>query len=280
MGQAPRGERSGRQRGRSRPDPVPFLRRPIDPGLRAPTRASFEGPHPVLIDLERDGDARAESQARPVFAALDDYLGEELGIALIAPNVRGSTGFGRTFARLDDGRRREDAVRDVVALLDWIDTQPDLDPRRVAIRGSAYGGYLALASMALAGPRIRAGIDIAGISHFETLLQDSPLPDRDGRRAEFGDERDPETIEFFRSISPLARAAKIRSPLLVIHGINDPRVPVGESTRISAAVRDNDIPVWSIFFDGEGHVIQKREHRIYAEDAQVLFLKEFLIGEE
>jgi dipeptidyl aminopeptidase/acylaminoacyl peptidase len=228
-----------------------------------------------LIDLHGGPDA----QSRPHFSSLSDYLSNELGIALIAPNVRGSSGYGLTYERLDNGRKREDAVRDVGALLDWIAARPDLDAARVAVRGGSYGGYLALATLMHYGDRLRAGIDIAGISHFETFMADAPPVAIEGWRDEYGDERQPETIPFFRSISPLAQARKINRPLLVLHGTNDPRVQVGEGERIVAALRARGVPVWYVRFEGEGHNVERRAHSLYEQHAQVLFLYHYLLPE-
>jgi dipeptidyl aminopeptidase/acylaminoacyl peptidase len=263
-----------------RADDPSLIRYPTFDGLQIPAFVrrpppSFPGPHPVLIDLHGGPD----SQARPHFSSFSDYLCHELGIALIAPNVRGSSGYGRTFERLDDGRKREGAVRDVGALLDWIATQPDLDPARVAVRGGSYGGYLALATLMHYGDRLRGGIDDAGISHFETFMVDAAPVAIEGWRDEYGDEREPETIAYFRTISPLAHASQINRPLLVIHGTNDPRVRVGEADRIVAAVRRRGVPVWYVRFDGEGHNVERREHTLYAQHAQVLFLYHYLLPE-
>jgi dipeptidyl aminopeptidase/acylaminoacyl peptidase len=256
------------------------IRYPSFDGLQVPAFVrrpppSFSGPHPVLIDLHGGPD----SQARPRFSALSDYLSNELGIALIQPNVRGSSGYGQGYERLDDARSREDAVRDVGALLDWIAAQPDLDPARVAVRGDSYGGYLALASVMHHGDRLRGAIDIAGISHFETFMVDAPPVAIDGWRDEYGDERQPETIRFFREISPLAHAGKLNRPLLVFHGQNDPRVRVGEAERIVAAVRARGVPVWFVRFEGEGHRFERRGHSLYEQHAQILFLYQYLLPE-
>jgi dipeptidyl aminopeptidase/acylaminoacyl peptidase len=271
--------RKGSPRAGSGDDPA-LIRYPSFDGLPIPAFVRlpgpwFPGPHPVLIDLHGGPD----SQARPEFSSLSDYLLNELGIALIAPNVRGSSGYGQAYEKLDNGRNREDAVRDVGALIDWIATQPDLDASRVAVRGGSYGGYLALATLMKYGDRLRGAIDLAGISHFETFLEDAPALAIDGWRDEYGDERDPATLKFFREISPLSHADKIRRPVLVMHGENDPRVKVGEADRIVAAVRAGGVPVWYVRFDGEGHHFQRRDHSLYQQHAQILFLSRYLLPE-
>jgi dipeptidyl aminopeptidase/acylaminoacyl peptidase len=272
--------RQGSPRAGSGDDPA-LMRYSSFDGLPIPAFVRLPGPwfptpHPVLIDLHGGPD----SQARPEFSSLSDYLLNELGIALIAPNVRGSSGYGQAYEKLDNGRNREDAVRDVGALIDWIATQPDLDASRVAVRGGSYGGYLALASLMKYGDRLRGAIDLAGISHFETFLEDAPALAIEGWRDEYGDERDPATLRFFRAISPLAHADRIKKPLLVLHGENDPRVKVGEADRIVAAVRDGGGPVWYIRFEGEGHQFERREHSLYQQHAQILFLSRYLLPED
>ncbi len=235
--------------------------------------ARFAGPRPVLIDIH-GGPA---AQARPDFNGRANYLINELGIVLIEPNVRGSTGYGKTFVALDDGVRREDAVRDIGALLDWIATQPDLDAQRVAVQGASYGGYMALAVAVHYGDRIRAAISAVGISHFVTFLERTESYRRDLRRVEYGDERDPAMRAFLDRISPLTNAARIRVPLFVLHGRNDPRVPAQEAEQIVRTVRARGVPVWSLIAEDEGHGFAKKANADYAFYARVLFLERFLL---
>jgi dipeptidyl aminopeptidase/acylaminoacyl peptidase len=245
-----------------------FVRRP-----RA--ERGFRRPRPVLI-VFHGGPA---GQHRPAFSSFDDFLLDQLGLVLVYPNLRGSTGYGRTFAALDDGPRRVDALKDIGALLDWIDAQPELDASRVAVSGASYGGFLALAALTFYGPRLRAGIAAAAPASLETLMQGGGASVLDSWRAEYGDERDPEIRDFFRKISPLAHAANIQKPLLVCHGQNDTRVPAIESDRIAAAVRANGTPVWSIRFQNEGHSFEHRENILYYYHARILFLSRYLLGE-
>ena len=194
-------------------------------------RPEGEGPHPVLIHIH----GGPESQYRPYFSPTFQYLVRELGMVVIAPNVRGSNGYGKSYLKLDNGFRREDSVRDIGALLDWIGTQPDLDSGRVVVRGGSYGGYMVLASLVHYSDRLAAGIESVGISSFVTFLENTQPYRRDLRRAEYGDERDPEMRAHLEAISPLNQVENIRRPLLISQGANDPRVPASESEQIYAA---------------------------------------------
>ena len=230
--------------------------------------------HAVVIDIH----GGPEGQARPLFDATTQFLVGELGVVVITPNVRGSSGYGRAWLDLDNGRRREDAVRDIGALLDWIATQPDLDAGRVGVSGNSYGGYLVLASLIAHRDRLRAGIDVVGISDFVTFLTHTEAYRRDQRRDEYGDERDPRMRRFLERISPLARATRIRAPLFVVHGANDPRVPVGEATQIVRSVRANGGEVWYQLFADEGHGLRKKANRDRYVAASMLFWQRHLLG--
>src|SRR5690606_30857905 len=156
-----------------------------------------------------------------------------LGAAVIAPNVRGSSGYGRSYVQLDNGELRENSVMDIGALLDWIETQPGLDADRVAVVGGSYGGYMVLASAVHFSDRLAAAAEIVGTINFVTFLENTEAYRRDLRRPEYGDERNPEMRAFLESISPSTHAGRIQIPLLVAQGQNDPRVPVTESDRKS-----------------------------------------------
>lgn len=231
-------------------------------------RPAGPGPHPVVVLIH----GGPESQFRPSFNAQVQSWVRELGVAVIAPNVRGSSGYGKTYLALDNGRRREDAVRDIGALLDWIATQPDLDARRVAVYGGSYGGYMVLASLVHYSDRLRGGVDLVGISHFVTFLRSTQGYRRDLRRAEYGDERDPAMRAFLEAISPLTNAHRIRAPLLVVQGANDPRVPRSEAEQIVRAVRSNGVPVWYVLARNEGHGFARRENQELLRDVVALFL--------
>jgi dipeptidyl aminopeptidase/acylaminoacyl peptidase len=227
---------------------------------------------PVLISIH----GGPESQYRPYFSGRTQFDVNELGVAVIAPNVRGSSGYGKTYVKLDNGPLREDSVKDIGALLDWITKQPELDSSRVAVMGGSYGGYMVLASLVHFGDRIQAGIDFVGIASFTTFLENTAAYRRDLRRAEYGDERDPKMQAVFERINPTASAHKIRSALLVAHGENDPRVPFSEAEQIAKKVREQGRPVWTIFADNEGHGFGKKDNYDYFRAVQVLFLKKHL----
>lgn len=244
------------------------------PGFIArPSVASRENKVPVLIDIH----GGPEGQSRPFFSGYDQFLLQELGIAVVRPNVRGSSGYGKTYLQLDDVLKRLDSVKDIGALLDWIATQEDLDASRVAVSGGSYGGFMTLASLVHYSDRIRAGIDVVGIANFNTFLKNTSAYRQDLRRAEYGDERLGEVEEFFVKISPAHRADRIRSALMVVHGKNDPRVPFSEAEQIAKEVRSHGRHVWTVFADNEGHGFSRKENRDYLTAAMVLFLQKELL---
>ena len=233
---------------------------------------NFKGKRPVIIDIH----GGPEEHYRPGFGYEDNYFLNELGIARIYPNVRGSSGYGRAFLHLDDGVRREGAIKDIGALLDWIKAQPDLDADRVLVEGVSYGGYLALSTAFTYSDRIRAVISDSGISNLASFVEHTEGWRRELQRAEFGDERDAKTREFMERTAPLNNAQYMKKPLLIIQGQNDPRVPVSEAARLVAATKDR-IPVWYIVAKDEGHGFMQQNNRNYRLYATVLFVKEFLL---
>ncbi len=236
-------------------------------------RPAGPGPFPVVIDFH----GGPEGQSRPWFSPYNQFLAGELRIAVLAPNVRGSTGYGKTFVELDNWKKREDSVKDGGAVLDWIATRPELDAGRVAVTGGSYGGYMVLAMLTTYPARIRAGICSVGISHFVTFLENTSGYRQDLRRAEYGDERIPEMRQFLHDISPLTRANRITSALFLIHGLNDPRVPWTESEQVARAARANGATVWTLLAENEGHGFSKKENQVASQQAQVLFLKDQLL---
>jgi dipeptidyl aminopeptidase/acylaminoacyl peptidase len=237
-------------------------------------RKAGEGKRPVVV-LWHGG---PEAQFRPTFQAFLQFLATELGLAVLAPNVRGSDGYGKRYLALDDGVRREEALADIRATLDFIASRPDLDASRVAVYGGSYGGYMVLASMAFFGERVRAGVDVVGISSIPTFLRSTAEYRRDLRRAEYGDERVPEVLAVQERISPLNHVDKLRAPLLVIQGKNDPRVPQSEAEQIVKAVREKGKEVWYLLALDEGHGFQKKENRDTMTAAVALFLERQLLG--
>ncbi len=231
-------------------------------------RPEGPGPHPVVVQIH----GGPEAQARPGFSSVAQFWARELGFAVVVPNVRGSTGYGRSFHRLDNGVLREDSVRDIGALLDWIGTQEDLDAERVAVFGGSYGGYMVLASLIHFGDQLRAGVNVVGISNFVTFLENTQDYRRDLRRAEYGDERDPKMRAFLERISPLTHVARITDPLLVVQGANDPRVPRSEAEQIVSALREGGHEVGYLLALDEGHGFRKRSNR----DAYLEITADFL----
>jgi len=238
-------------------------------------RPKGDGPFPVLILIH----GGPESQHRPQFSTLVQSLVATLGIAVVAPNVRGSDGYGQAWLDADNGFRREDSVRDIGALLDWITQQPELRADRIAVMGASYGGYMALASLIHFGDRLRAGVDRVGISNFVTFLENTLPYRRDLRRAEYGDERDPAMRKHLQAISPLTNVARLHRPLLISHGVNDPRVPVGESLQIRSALTQRKIPAWYLQAVDEGHGFRKKGNVDYQAAVTWQFLKEHLTDE-
>jgi dipeptidyl aminopeptidase/acylaminoacyl peptidase len=225
------------------------------------------GPHPVVIHIH----GGPESQSRPIFSGVFQSWIGELGVAVLDPNVRGSAGYGKSYLKLDNGMLREDSVRDIGALLDWIAVHPRLDESRVIVYGGSYGGYMVLASLVHFGDRLRAGVNIVGISNFVSFLQNTESYRRDLRRAEYGDERDPKMRAVLERISPLNNVQRIRSPLFVAQGANDPRVPLSESNQIVEAVRGNGGDVWYLIFKDEGHGFAKKSNADYFNAATMMF---------
>lgn len=235
--------------------------------------AKFSGKRPVMIYIH----GGPEGQFRPSFPGRMDYYMNELGIAMIAPNVRGSTGYGKTFLALDNGFLREGSYRDISTLLDWIKTHPDLDSSRVLVTGGSYGGFMTLAVATNYNDRICCSIDVVGPSNLVTFLEHTSGYRRDLRRVEYGDERDPKMRAFLEEIAPYNKAKNITKPLFVIAGQNDPRVPATESQQMVNIVRQNGTPVWWLMAKDEGHGFAKKKNQDFQFYASVMFVKEYLL---
>ena len=251
-------------------------RRMIPALVYRPGAERFKGRRPVYVSIH----GGPEGQARPLFLGSMNYLMDELGAVVIYPNVRGSSGYGKSYLKLDNGRLREDSVKDIGALLDWITTQPDLDPARVMVAGGSYGGYMSLAVMTFYSDRLACGWDTVGISNFVTFLQNTQGYRQDLRRAEYGDERDPQMRAFLEGIAPVNHAKQITRPLLVSQGANDPRVPLAESDQIVAAVKSNGVPVWYLIAKDEGHGFGKKTNTDFQRAVLFEFIRRYLIGEK
>jgi dipeptidyl aminopeptidase/acylaminoacyl peptidase len=254
-------------------DSVDGKRRKVPAFVYKPQRAT--GKVPVLVVIH----GGPESQFRPNFNAFIQYMVQELNIAVVAPNVRGSTGYGKYYVELDNGFRRMDAVRDIGATLDWIAAQPGFEARRVAVYGGSYGGFMSYASMIEYSNRLIAGVSIVGISNFVTFLNNTSGYRRDLRRVEYGDERDPKMREFLQRISPLTNVARIKRPMLIIQGANDPRVPASEASQMLKAIRANGEEAWYLLAKDEGHGFQKKSNRDAQNAAIAAFLKLKLAGQ-
>ena len=214
---------------------------------------------------------------RPAFLGSRNYLLNELGVAVIYPNVRGSSGFGKTFLKLDNGFKREDSYKDIAALLDWVQTRPDLDSERVMVTGGSYGGHMTLAIAAFYPERIRCAVEVVGISNLVTFLENTSGYRQDLRRVEYGDERDPKMRRFMLAIAPLNHSDKIRKPLFIIQGANDPRVPLSEAEQMRDTLKKGGVPVWYLVAKDEGHGFAKKNNRDFQFYATVLFIREFLL---
>jgi dipeptidyl aminopeptidase/acylaminoacyl peptidase len=235
--------------------------------------AKFTGKRPVLVVIH----GGPEGQSQPTFLGRSNYYLNELGIALIYPNVRGSTGYGKTFSLLDNGFKREDTYKDINALFDWIGTRPDLDAGRIAVTGGSYGGHMTLAVSTFYSDRIRCSVDIVGMSNLVTFLEHTEAYRRDLRRVEYGDEREPKMREFLERIAPMNNIEKIKKAMFVIAGKNDPRVPVSESQQIADALKKEGTPVWLLIAKDEGHGYRKKGNQDYQFYATVEFLREYLL---
>ena len=241
-------------------------------GLLYRPPAKFAGKRPVIIDIHGGPD----NQARPEFNGPDNYFVSELGIAKIYPNIRGSAGYGKTFLRLDDGYKRDDAVRDIGALLGWIKTQPYLDADRVMVTGGSYGGYIALSVAANYSDSIRAAQSLSGPSNIATFLEHTEDWLRDRWREEYGDERDAKMRAYLDRIAPLTNAAKIKKPLMIVQGQNDARVRTSEADQIVTAVKTTGTPVWYLLAKNEGHDFTQQTLDLQLYET-VMFVNEFLL---
>ena len=241
--------------------------------LYRPDPTKFPGPRPVIINIH----GGPESEYLPIYSSEMNYYLNELGVAMLYPNIRGSTGFGEDFENLDNGFKREDAVKDIGAFIDWIGTDHGLDSTRVAVQGGSYGGYMVLAALYHYSNRLRCGSDQMGITDFVTFLKHTEAYRQANRRYEYGDERYPDMCSFLESISPLNHVAEIGDPVMITAGKNDPRVPVSESDQMVRALRAKNNIVWYILGESEGHGFQRTPDCLYQFAAESLFFQTYLL---
>jgi len=249
-----------------------FDGRTISGFMYRPSR-QYPGKRPVIIDLH----GGPSEQVRPGYLYADNYLVNALGVVKIYPNYRGSRGYGKTFVKLDNGLRREDAIKDISALLDWIRSRPDLDPERIVVQGASYGGFMALSVATRHNDRIRASIIEYGISEWISFINNPDVNARDLWRAEYGDERNPQVRDYLIRLSPLYSINQNQKPMFLIHGSKDPRVPVQQAEAILSAMKQTQIPIWHLFGKNEGHGFRKFTNWEIRTLAIILFIQEHLI---
>lgn len=243
--------------------------------LYRPDPAKFPGKRPMIMNVH----GGPEGQSRPGFMGRTNYLINEMGIAVFYPNVRGSTGYGKTFVSLDNGPfKREDSVKDMGAFLDHFAKDKTLDPARFALTGGSYGGYMCYAAAIHYSDKLRANLCVVAISNFVTFLENTQDYRRDLRRVEYGDERDPAQRAKLLEISPLTRVAEIKKPLFIVTGANDPRVPASEADQIVKAVREKGGTAWHLVGTNEGHGFAKKENADYNFWASLVFWKQYLLN--
>jgi len=244
--------------------------------LYSPDAKKFPGKRPVIVNIH----GGPEGQFRPGFLGRNNYYLNELGVALVFPNVRGSTGYGKTFLKMDNGVNRDQTHKDIGALLDWIKQNPTLDSDKIMITGGSYGGYMTWAIAYEYNDKICCTLPIVGPSNLVTLLEHTEAYRRDLRRVEYGDERDPKTREYLEKTAPLNNSEKIRKPVFAVVGKNDPRVPWTESRRMLDKLRSNGIPTWFLMANDEGHGYAKKKNQDFQFYATVMFVRQFLLGEQ
>ncbi len=234
----------------------------------------FSGARPVMIDIH----GGPEGESRPTFEGRYNYFLNEMGIALIEPNVRGSTGFGKTYAKLDNGVLRGDTYKDIGALLDWIKTQPNLDASKIFVTGGSYGGHMTYAISYAYADRIACSLPVVGMTNLVTFLENTSGYRRDLRRVEYGDERDPKVRAVLESIAPINHASEITKPIFIIAGQNDPRVPITEASGFKDKIKSTNPNTWYLVAKDEGHGFAKKNNRDFQMYATVLFLQKFLLS--
>ncbi|HEU4633906.1 MAG TPA: prolyl oligopeptidase family serine peptidase, partial [Flavisolibacter sp.] len=244
-------------------------------GFLYPASKKFKGKRPVIISIH----GGPVMQALPLYDPIANFYTNELGVAVIYPNIRGSAGFGKAFTELDNGLKKEDAVADIGALLTWIAGQPGLDAKRVMVTGGSYGGYMTYRAAAKYGDQIRCAV--AGFSSPDLLSAngvDSAY--RAFFSAEYGDTSQPEVRDYLRKVSPRNNADKIKAPILIVNGKNDPRVPVDAVQEMVAALRKNGCTVWHLVANDEGHGFVKQKNEAFLLYTTALFIERYLLNDQ
>jgi dipeptidyl aminopeptidase/acylaminoacyl peptidase len=242
--------------------------------LYTPPAAKFPGKRPVIVNIH----GGPEGQSRPGFLGRNNYILNELGVAIIFPNVRGSTGYGKTYVAMDNGFKREDSYKDIETLLHWLKEQPNLDGDKIMVTGGSYGGHMTLATATRYNDLITCSLDVVGMSNLVTFLEHTEPYRRDLRRVEYGDERDPKMHEFLENIAPMNHVKNITKPMFVVAGANDPRVPKSEADQIVAALKAQSTPVWYLVGKNEGHGFSKKQNADFQFYATILFIQKYLLG--
>lgn len=252
-----------------------FDGREISGWLYLPSPVRFPGRRPVIVNIH----GGPEGQARPVFQSRNNYYFNELGIAMIFPNIRGSAGYGKTYVAADNGFKREESYKDIEELLKWIKQQPNLDGGRILVMGGSYGGHMTLATATRYNDLITCSIDLVGMSSLVTFLEHTEPYRRDLRRVEYGDERDPKMREFLERIAPINHVQELKKPIFVIAGANDPRVPQSEADQMVEALKKQGTPVWYLIGKDEGHGFAKKKNADFLFYSMILFMQEHLLPE-
>jgi dipeptidyl aminopeptidase/acylaminoacyl peptidase len=242
--------------------------------LYSPTVGKFPGKRPVIVNIH----GGPEGQSRPGFLGRNNYILNELGVAILFPNVRGSTGYGKTYVAMDNGFKREDSYKDIETLLHWLKDQPNIDGDKIMITGGSYGGHMTLATATRYNDLITCSLDVVGMSNLVTFLEHTEPYRRDLRRVEYGDERDPKMREFLETIAPMNHVKNITKPMFVVAGANDPRVPKSEADQIVAALKSQNTPVWYLVGKNEGHGFSKKQNADFQFYATILFIEKYLLG--
>ena len=251
-----------------------FDGREISGWLYLPPAEKFSGKRPVIVNIH----GGPEAQSRPIYQARNNYYLNELGVAIVFPNIRGSVGYGKTYVALDNGFKREDSYQDIGALLRWLKQQPKLDGDRIMVTGGSYGGHMTLATATRYNDLIACSVDVVGMSSLVTFLEHTEPYRRDLRRVEYGDERDPKMREFLERIAPMNHVKELKKPIFIVAGANDPRVPKSEADQMVAALQQQGTPVWYLVGKDEGHGFAKKKNADFQFYATIEFVEKHLLG--